>query len=159
MSVWGISCGLEGGAPVVHAVEVTGPRSAISMKQIWRHRAAASKKKDWAQLLVDLAADLDTALRTAGRKNMPSAIVVRSIDWSRFQKNTTIQPRHQVDGVITVTARKHVKLVEALSGLQIGARCKSSKDKVVAEAKAVVGVALAEAGAAGIAALVLAGED
>jgi hypothetical protein len=159
MSVWGISCGLENGVPVVHAVDVTGPRATLAMKEIWRHRAAASKNKDWSQMLVDLAADLDTALRTAGRTAMPSAIVVRSIDWNRFQKNTTTQPRHQVDGVIMATARKHVDQVEALSGLQIGARCKSSKDDVVAEARTVVGEALAEAGAAGIAALVLAGED
>jgi hypothetical protein len=41
----------------------------------------------------------------------------------------------------------------------MGTRCKRSKDEIVAAADAIIGTALAAAGAAGIAALVLAGED
>jgi hypothetical protein len=157
--VWGIACKLDRGAPVVVAVQVTGPRATLSIKRVWGHRATASNKRDWSKQLVDLAADFDTALRTASRTAAPSAIVVRSIDWNRRQKDTTTRPRHQVDGVLMATARKHVNLVEALSGKQIGTQCGSSKDEVEDEVRAAVAEALVDAGAAGIAGLVLAGED
>jgi hypothetical protein len=63
-----------------------------------------------------------------------------------------------VDGAILVAARRHVEIVESLSGREIGILCGSNKAGVLAEASAAFGDALSDAGAAAIAALILAGQ-
>jgi hypothetical protein len=153
MSVWGISAHIESGEPVVVGIRVSGPRGSLKGKEIFRHRSSAND--DWSQKLRALTADLETALR----QDRPDALVVRSLDWSPATRREQVaRKRYQVDGAILAVARRQVDIVESLSGKELGTVCGSNKKAVMAEASSAFGEDLANAGAAAIGALVMAGQ-
>lgn len=151
MSVWGISCHLDDGAPVVVAISATGPRGALNGTEVFRHRA--NPKVSWGQMLRELAAHLDAALQRA----KPEAVVVRSLDWIRFRKESTSRPHYQVEGVLLEVATRLDVPTAAMSGLEIGRLFKTTKAIIQAEALATFG-GDEDAGGAAIAALALAGQ-
>lgn len=146
MAVWGISSRLEAEQPVVVAIEATGPRGGLKGREAFRHRA--NPNVAWAEKLRELAAHLDAALQ----RDRPEAVVIRSMDWTKFRKEAVARPRYQVEGVLLeVSARLGVP-VESHSGLSIGKLLGTSKADAEAEALAAFG-AEPEAGAAAMAAL------
>lgn len=131
-------------------VEVEGPRNSMLGREVLRHRS--DPNQEWAKKLRSLVADLDTALRGSS----PDALVVRSMDWAGARRESTARIRYQVEGAILAVASRYVDVVQSRSGREIGDICGSSKQAVDSEASAVFGDQLKEAGAAAIAALVLA---
>jgi hypothetical protein len=101
-----------------------------------------------------------TSLASALASHLPDiradAVVVRSIDWSRFMKSGLLQKRYCVEGVLLATARHRVELTIALDGHDIGRRAGSTKEVVEAEAANIFDQKLVEAGTAALAALRLA---
>ena len=151
MAVWGISCHLDGGAPVVVAVGATGPRGSLVGTEVFRHRA--NPKVSWGEMLRELAAHLEAALQRA----KPDAVVIRSLDWTKFRKETTSKPRYQVEGVLLEVATRFNVPTAAMSGLEIGRLFKTTKAVIQAEAATAFG-GDEDAGSAAIAALELAGQ-
>jgi hypothetical protein len=152
MTVWGVSSNLEGGEPLVVAVELQGPRGSLSGGEVFRHRT--NPKEDWAQKLRALTADLETTLK----RNPPDALVVRAMDWWAKRKEELTRKRYQIEGAILAAARRHVDPVESKSGKELGNLCGGNKQDVETEAAEAIGEELKEAGAAAIGALVLAGQ-
>lgn len=152
MTVWGVECHIEAGQPVVTALAVDGPRLSASGSVVFHLRSAPIE--DRAQQLRSLAAAFETQLSAS----LPSAVVIRSIDWNRFTKETTTRPRYQVEGVLLAAARRHVELVEAAHGRAIGDILGYSKAAAEAEAAERFGGEHMQAGSAALAALVRAGE-
>jgi hypothetical protein len=146
VAVWGIACRLEAEQPVVVAIEATGPRGSLSGREVFRHRA--NPDVPWAEKLRELAAHLDAALQRA----RPEAVVVRSMDWTRFRKESVARPRYQVEGVILEVGSHLGVLVEPHSGKSVGKLLGTTKDAAEDEARLAFGSEV-EAGAAAIAAL------
>lgn len=151
MAVWGISCHLDRGEPTVVAMSATGPRSSLSGEEVFRHRA--NPKVTWGEKLRELAAHLEAALFRA----KPDAVVVRSMDWTKFRKESTARPHYQVEGVLLEVATRLGVPTQALSGKEIGKLLGTTKAQAEAEAK-VVFTADEDAGAAAIAALTIVGQ-
>lgn len=151
MAVWGISCHLEHAEPVVVAISATGPRGALRGEEVFRHRA--NPKVSWGEKLRELASHLEATLERA----KPDAVVVRSMDWTRFRKESTARPRYQVEGVLLEVATRLGVPTQALSGQDIGRLLKTTKALAEAEAKGAFG-GDEDAGSAAIAALALVGQ-
>jgi len=151
MAVWGIASRLDTEQPLIVAIEASGPRSAATGHEVFRHRG--DPNIPWSSKLRELAAHLDEALKRA----TADAVVIRSMDWTRFRKEAVARPRYQVEGVLLEVAARRGVPVEALSGLAIGKLLGISKADAEDEAKRAFGSEL-EAGAAALAALVKAGQ-
>src|SRR5436305_821488 len=118
MSVWGISGHLEAGEPVVVGIWANGPRGSLKGQEVFRHRS--SPNDEWSQKLRALTADLETALK----RDPPDAFVIRSLDWSPATRREEVaRRRYQIDGALLAAARRHVEIVDALSGRELGALC------------------------------------
>ena len=145
-----MSCHLEDERPVVIGVEARGPRGSMAGRVVFEH--PAGDDESWPLALRSLESDLHGALK----RERPSAVVVRSLNFHNRQKVGVVRPHYQVEGVLLLVAGQHVGLVEALDGKSIGRVARSSWEAAKAEA-AVLGKDR-DAAAAALAALILAGE-
>jgi hypothetical protein len=153
MAVWGIAATIRAGEVLVVGIEVHGPRSNPTATEVFRHRMTITD--DWAQALRTLSSNLDTTIH---RLN-PTAVVIRALDHSPSARGEAfVRLRHQIDGVLLVTAREHSNIVQTKSGREIGEICGGKKSEAETEAVDRFGPRYKDSGAAGIAALVLAGE-
>lgn len=146
MAVLGIACRLEQGRPIVEGVRFEGKRGSLTGQSVFRH--VADSRDDIAQQLRSLSEHLETHLREASY----GAVVVRSLDWSRQRREEMVRKRYQVEGALLAVARRFVDRTESLNGRDTGAVCGSDKRAAEAEAAAIVGEKLKEAGAAALAA-------
>jgi hypothetical protein len=148
MTVWGIYCHLDGGEPVVVAVEATGTYENPSGREVFRHRT--TEREDWPTKLWSLRAALSAKLG----HDRPSAVVIRSMDWPPVRpRETVIRPRLQVEGMLIELCRNHTAAVASLSGRAIADLTGVPKATFETRARSVFGRDLGEAGAAALAAL------
>jgi hypothetical protein len=149
MAVWGVSSRLSSGEVLVIGLEATGAATAPTALEILRHRSLA--QEDWAQKLALLASDMDTQLA----RLTPSAIVVRSMDWSKVQREATVRHRYQIEGAILSAARRRCAVVRAMSGREIGLLLGKSKSAAEADVQRLLPGVDMDAGIATLAALTL----
>lgn len=115
-------------------------------------RHLSDPNEDFALQLSSLALALTSDLPDIA----PDAVVVRSMDWSKFVKSGVQQKKYGTEGVLLATARRSVRLTESLDGRQIGQRAGSTKDEVENRARIIFGDSLVDAGIAALEALRLA---
>jgi hypothetical protein len=149
VTVWGIAARIEGGNPVVVALELDGSRAAPSGRQVLLHRCEAT---DMARALMLLANDMEHELG----KNPPAVVVVRAMDWFHARREKVARPRLQVEGVLLAVSRRLVPTVVSMSGKEIGDLSGLSKAQIEAEASRVLGGLDLNAAVAGLGALTLA---
>ena len=120
----GLSCSLINGRPSVVGVLAEHAGSGISGHEIFRH--LADPQEGFPLQLVALANALESALPDI----RADAVIVRSMDWSRFGRGQEVmQKRYSVEGVLLATARARVERTTSLSGREIGQRLASSKEE------------------------------
>jgi hypothetical protein len=152
VTVWGVYCRQEDERPVVVVVSAEDdgePRLAEVLL------FPASEHDDRPAQLHAIA----RAFATKVKDTHPAAIVVRSLDKmvGRQRKDTVTRLHYQVEGVLLeVSRRQGETVVAALNGKEIGQTLGRRKADVEADAAAALGNALKEAGAAALAARVLA---
>jgi hypothetical protein len=147
MTVWGVYCRQEDERPVVMVVsaeEAGEPRLAEVLN------FPASEHDDRASQLHAIA----RAFATKVKDTRPTAIVVRSLDKmvGRQRKDTVTRLHYQVEGVLLEVSKRNVETVVALNGKEIGQCLGRTKAEVEADAAAILGKDLKEAGAAALAA-------
>jgi hypothetical protein len=151
MQVLGIDAHvLKGRAVVAGVLVVREADSTISGEKVFEH--VANPHDDPAQQLRALVDHLSTEL--AGRQL--EAVVVRAMDWTRFQREATSRPRYQIEGALLAEARRRVGLVASMNGREIGQLLGVSKAEAEDQARGLVGDEAMIAGAAALAALRLA---
>jgi hypothetical protein len=146
----GIACSLDRAPVVTGVLAQRNDRDEVVAEEVLRHVADRNDAEP-AQLRA-IADHVESRMRDLA----PDAVIVRSVDWFPSMNRETVRKKYLVEGAVTVEVRRHVDIVEALSGREIGVRCGSSKADVEARAQALVGDAAKEAGAAALAALAVA---
>jgi Holliday junction resolvasome RuvABC endonuclease subunit len=146
----GIACSLDGRPIVTGVIAERGDDGTVVAQEVLRH--VADRNDDEPSQLRAIADHIESRMRDLA----PDAVVVRSVDWFPNMNRATVRRKYVVEGAVTVEVRRHVDLVEALPGRDIGTRCGSTKAEVEAEASALVGDEAKDAGAAALAALAIA---
>lgn len=113
----------------------------------------ADRSEDETLQLRNLAARIETLLVTESG----DAAVIRRMDWTGTMKRELVAKRGQAEGVTAAVVRGRVSACRLLAGSDIARLCDTSKADIESRASAVVGNEAKEAGAAALAALVLAG--
>ena len=106
MRVLGIDARIERGRAVVTGVLIHDEEGSLVGSKFFEH--VADPQDDGAQQLRSLVDHLATELH----HQRLEAIVVRAMDWSKFQKESTSRPRYQIEGALLAESRRHVDRVE-----------------------------------------------
>jgi len=149
MKVWGVSCTLDAKELLVVILELVEDASgAVQHAEVLRHRT--NPGEDPAKKLANIQADVEATVKDT----TATVAVVRAMDRSPFgRKQSTSEPRLQMEGVVLATLRREIPVVQARTGKEIGTDCEMSKDEVAEEARKRFGVERQEAGMAALAAL------
>jgi hypothetical protein len=138
---------LEGRPVVVGVLAERNDQGDVVAEEVFRH--VADRNDDEASQLRAIADHIESRMRDLA----PDVVVVRTVDWFPNSNREVARRKYLVEGAATVEVRRHVDVVEALSGREIGGRCGSSKADAESQAVALVGESAKEAGSAAIAAL------
>jgi len=152
VTVWGISCNVEGGELVVIVVAARKKDGAIEHQVVLKH--ITDPGEDAAKKLMSVGADVETALRN----EHVDVAIVRSRDRSPVPRGVTNEDetRYHAQGVVLGVVRRKVDRVEVRNGKEIGSACHSDKPTIEAETVNVFGKELKDAGMAALAALAIA---
>lgn len=123
----------------------------ISVLRVFKHSSGG--QEDFAQMLVELARDLDAQLQEL----KPDGVVVRAPDQPprnvrRINFGGT-RDRAMVDATCLIASRNFTRETVIANGLEIGRACGSDKSTVDQEGEALTETAYREAAAAALAAL------
>jgi hypothetical protein len=130
MTVWGVSCHLKRGEPVVVVLRVAGSRAAATSEQTIKF--AFDPGLGRAQNLRELAAHIASRLVA----ETPDVVVLKSLDQDgrRPHGPSVTRPHYQVEGLLLGVITRDVAQVHALTGKEIADRLGIRKADAEADA-------------------------
>jgi hypothetical protein len=142
---------VAGDGPTV--IGVVFERSGDDITGSEAFRFIGDAQQDFPQQLASLSSALEAKLPQI----TADAVVVRSMDHSPFNRREATQAsRYAVEGVLLAVCRRRVEETQRLRGVEIGNRCGITKQQAEDRASHVCGAQLKGAGAAALAALLIA---
>jgi len=132
---------------ILELVEEDGGQ--VQHEEVLRHRT--NPGEDLPKKLANIQADVEATVKGTAA----TVAIVRAMDRPPFgqRKQSTNEPRLQMEGVVLATLRREITVVQPRTGKEIGDLCGASKDEVAADARQRFGADLQEAGMAALAAL------
>jgi hypothetical protein len=147
----GLSTSTPDGRPQVVGVVVERTNGHMECQEVFRFNSDA--QQDLALQLASLSSALESKLPAIHA----DAVVVRTLDHSpRQRRESELAVRYAAEGVLMAISRRQVDSTTRLRGKEIGDRCGRDKESAEAEAASLCGDKNKVAGAAAIAALLIA---
>jgi hypothetical protein len=151
MGSWGIAVHVRLGELAISVAVADGSQEAPSVVRVFGHRS--NPGEDWPKKLESLAGFLEPELKATP----PDTAVVRTFDHFKGRGlSDAFKKQLQVEGVLLQVLRSRTAAIRVAAGKDIGEMCGGNKAAVEEQASRTFGGEYAEAGAAAIAALVVA---
>ena len=147
----GLSAKTPEGRPHVVGVVLERIDGQLECEEVFQFNADA--QQDFALQLASLGSALESKLPSVNA----DVVVVRTLDYSpRRRRDRDIAAHYATEGILLAVSRRQVELTLRLRGKEIGDRVRRSKEAAEAEAAKLCGDRQKDAGAAALAALILA---
>lgn len=147
----GLSTNTPDGRPQVIGVIVERDQGELKCREAFHFNADA--QQDFPLQLASLSSALEAKLPSLEA----NAVVIRTLDHSpRQRRDRDVSARYSAEGVMMAVSRRYVQLTVRLRGKEIGDRCGTDKETAEATAASLCGEKTKVAGAAAMAALLLA---